>query len=419
MIPAPTTPLAPPPAVPTAAPPPALVAAAAPWSEHKAPDGKSYFYNSATQESVWEKPQPMLDLEAATAAAPAAVMADPAAAAVAGQAAGDKEDEDKDDDSNKSMDEDSGDDDDSKKGDSDTEAPAAAKEVNKAPVAEEEEVVAMEVDEKAPETAAAKEEAPAAASTADLMKPVWSLPVSGTPWCVVWTGEAKTFFYNPTSKVSVWERPADLVDHADVEKMLANLPPEVVRIVAVAKGEAPPPVEEPKAAEEPPAKKARLEEAPTSSVPTSMKDAIRRIDIGKEAAMQAEVKAARERAVVPLEIRMKQFRDMLQEQGVSAFSSWEKELSKIVFAPRYLLLPSKERKRVFEKYVDERKEEERREKRNKLKERREDFRALLESAGLTGKSTFSDFSSKFSKDDRFKSIEKLRERESLFDEFMP
>merc|ERR1719259_1240354 len=81
MIPAPTTPLAPPPAVPAAAPPPALVAAAAPWSEHKAPDGKSYYYNSATQESVWEKPQPMIDLEAATTGAVAPVAAAVAVAA--------------------------------------------------------------------------------------------------------------------------------------------------------------------------------------------------------------------------------------------------------------------------------------------------------------------------------------------------
>lgn len=34
---------------------------------------------------------------------------------------------------------------------------------------------------------------------------------------------------------------------------------------------------------------------------------------------------------------------------VSAFSSWEKELSKIVFDSRYLLLTSRERKQVFEK----------------------------------------------------------------------
>jgi len=44
---------------------------------------------------------------------------------------------------------------------------------------------------------------------------------------------------------------------------------------------------------------------------------VRQIDIGKEAAMEAEVKAARERAIIPLEIRMKQFRDMLSEKEAS------------------------------------------------------------------------------------------------------
>lgn len=70
---------------------------------------------------------------------------------------------------------------------------------------------------------------------------------------------------------------------------------------------------------------------------------------------------------------------------MSAFSTWEKELHKIVFDPRYLLLTSKERKQVFEKYVKERAEEERREKRNKMKERKEQFQKLLEEAGLHGK----------------------------------
>ena len=70
---------------------------------------------------------------------------------------------------------------------------------------------------------------------------------------------------------------------------------------------------------------------------------------------------------------------------MSAFSTWEKELHKIVFDPRYLLLTSKERKQVFEQYVKERAEEERREKRNKLKERKEHFRQLLDDAKLHGK----------------------------------
>lgn len=40
-------------------------------------------------------------------------------------------------------------------------------------------------------------------------------------------------------------------------------------------------------------------------------------DLQKTAAIAAEVQAAKERALIPLEIRMKQFKDMLLERGVS------------------------------------------------------------------------------------------------------
>lgn len=33
------------------------------WVEYKTPDGKSYFFSNKTQESVWEKPKPLIDLE--------------------------------------------------------------------------------------------------------------------------------------------------------------------------------------------------------------------------------------------------------------------------------------------------------------------------------------------------------------------
>ena len=59
--------------------------------------------------------------------------------------------------------------------------------------------------------------------------------------------------------------------------------------------------------DEPVSKKAKTEES---------KDGVSKIEPGKESAMEAEVRAARERAVIPLEIRMKQFRDMLQEKEV-------------------------------------------------------------------------------------------------------
>lgn len=108
----------------------------------------------------------------------------------------------------------------------------------------------------------------------------------------------------------------------------------------------------------------------------------KKIDVIKDPAAEAELKAAKERAMVPLETRVKQFKEMLKEKEVSAFSTWEKELHKIVFDPRYLLLASKERKQVFEKYVKDRAEDERREKRHKMQKKRDEFRTLMEEANL-------------------------------------
>ena len=62
-----------------------------------------------------------------------------------------------------------------------------------------------------------------------------------------------------------------------------------------------------------------------------------------------------------------------------------KELHKIVFDPRYLLLTSKERKQVFEQYVKERAEEERQERRRDLKRKRESFLEMLQAANLSSK----------------------------------
>ena len=81
-------------------------------------------------------------------------------------------------------------------------------------------------------------------------------------------------------------------------------------------------------------------------------------------------------------------------------------------------MTSKERKQVFDKYVRERADEERREKKNRLKEAKDNFMALLSEAKLSARSTYSEFANKFSKEERFKGIEKSRERESLFNEFM-
>ncbi len=51
-------------------------------------------------------------------------------------------------------------------------------------------------------------------------KPVASQLIPGTPWCVVWTGDEKVFYFNPTTKVSVWEKPEDLLENDTVDEIL-------------------------------------------------------------------------------------------------------------------------------------------------------------------------------------------------------
>ncbi|XP_017046622.1 transcription elongation regulator 1 isoform X1 [Drosophila ficusphila] len=415
---------------------PAVIARAAEWSEHRAPDGRPYYFHAGRGESVWEKPQALRDMEAARMAAhsgvaPAVATAptglpphllpnpmmhlppgsappgfDPHAAFAAAAAA-------------------------MKANTENTKAAQAA-------------ALEKEAKKAAEEKRKKEEEQKKAAATAkqtDKSRPVTSTPIAGTPWCVVWTGDARVFFYNPSTRTSVWDRPEDLMNREDVDKAV-NERPEQLKTPQEKSAEA-----EQKSSEEATQEQAQVQaqvqqqdhvqriepddddddevikirtesESSVEEVPTKRVRMISKSKRAEDAALEAEQRAAKERALVPLEMRVTQFKEMLREKDVSAFSTWEKELHKIVFDPRYLLLTSKERKQVFEKYVKDRAEEERKEKRNKMRQKREDFRSLMEEARLHGKSSFSEFSQKNAKEERYRAIEKVRERESLFNEYI-
>lgn len=55
-------------------------------------------------------------------------------------------------------------------------------------------------------------------------KPISSTAVPGTPWCVVWTRDKRVFFYNPSEKQSLWERPQILQGRLDVDKLVKEPP---------------------------------------------------------------------------------------------------------------------------------------------------------------------------------------------------
>ncbi|XP_030139905.1 transcription elongation regulator 1 isoform X5 [Taeniopygia guttata] len=330
-------------------------AAVSEWTEYKTADGKTYYYNNRTLESTWEKPQELKEKEKMEEKAKEPIK-EPSEEPLPME----------------------------------TEEEESKEEPIKELIKEEPKEEEMTEEEKAAQKA----------------KPVATTPIPGTPWCVVWTGDERVFFYNPTTRLSMWDRPDDLIGRADVDKIIQEPPhkkglEEGKKLIR----------EEHDAAEE-------ANEDEPIKIKKRKKDDIKDIDSEKEAAMEAEIKAARERAIVPLEARMKQFKDMLLERGVSAFSTWEKELHKIVFDPRYLLLNPKERKQVFDQYVKTRAEEERKEKKNKIMQAKEDFKKMMEEAKINPRTTFSEFAAKHAKDSRFKAIEKMKDREALFNEFI-
>lgn len=40
----------------------------------------------------------------------------------------------------------------------------------------------------------------------------------------MWTGDDRVFFYNPTTRLSMWDRPEELVGRADVDKHIQEPP---------------------------------------------------------------------------------------------------------------------------------------------------------------------------------------------------
>lgn len=324
------------------------------WTEYKTPDGRIYYYNNRTLETTWDKPAELKHRDKES----------------------DKAKDGQVDDDSESKDIDMG-----------------GKAINFGMPKELPREEDMTEEEKAAQKA----------------RPVATNPIPGTPWCVVWTGDDRVFYYNPTTRLSMWVKPDELVGRSDVDKYIQEPPHKRgsndSRKIGLIREELDASTED------------TLEDEP-SKAKKRKKDDVKEADTGKDASVEAELKAARDRALVPLEARMNQFRDMLLERGVSAFSTWDKELHKIVFDPRYLLLNPKERKQVFDQYVKTRAEEERKERKNKLMQAKDDFRKMMEDAKLTIRTTFSEFAAKHAKDPRFKAIEKMKDREVMFIEFM-
>ncbi|CAF3434386.1 unnamed protein product [Rotaria socialis] len=261
-------------------------------------------------------------------------------------------------------------------------------------------------------------------------RPVSTKPISGTPWCIVWTSDQQVFFFNPTSRISLWDRPEELKGRMDVDEMIqAALPQDDQtnnnnnRTTATKQK-----LDSTPDGTEPETKKLKSE--PILATNTSngndnhdneaklVQHTTERLNITQESSYDAETKAAKQRELIPYETRIKQFREMLAEKQVSAFTTWEQEKSKIDHDLRFSLLSAKERKQEFDRYTHERADEERREKEAKIKLKKQEYRDLLIESNVSIKTTFTEFSARHSKDERFRAIEKIRDREAWFHDYM-
>lgn len=158
---------------------PKILAIASEWSEHRAPDGRQYYYNASHGESTWERPQALKDLDEARIAAsrmpPNLQSFQQPLTLTQGNITFDN----------------------------------SGNMVNNA-LNNKNRQVEMET-EKERKRKEETEKAKQAAKPQDKSRPISSTAISGTPWCVVWTGDSRVFFYNPSTRTSVWEKPEDLI----------------------------------------------------------------------------------------------------------------------------------------------------------------------------------------------------------------
>nr|XP_013809470.1 PREDICTED: transcription elongation regulator 1-like protein [Apteryx mantelli mantelli] len=277
-------------------------------------------------------------------------------------------------------------------------------------------------------------------STANGNKPVASTPVPGSPWCVVWTGDDRVFFFNPTMQLSVWEKPVDLKNRGDINRIIEDPPHKRKLETSASQPQLYPLVTVPKVAPTCRPELAGAAGSIASSTVFLSKNLVSPVDVyplgpvtgscsvqtedsqspdqRKDDAEEKNVKTSAHQIMLPLEERITHFRDMLLERGVSAFSTWEKELHKIVFDPRYLLLNSEERKQIFEQFVKTRIREEYKEKKNKLLLAKEEFKKLLEESKLSPRTTFKEFAEKYGRDQRFRLVQKKKDQEHFFNQFI-
>lgn len=114
------------------------------------------------------------------------------------------------------------------------------------------------------------------------------------------------------------------------------------------------------------------------------------------------------------------FKSLLESANVEADWSWDQAMRVIINDKRYGALKSLgERKQAFNEYLNQRKKIEAEERRVKQRKARDDFITMLEeSKDLTSSTRWSKATTMFEDDERFKAVDRPREREDLFENYL-
>ncbi|KAM4088621.1 hypothetical protein ACJW30_07G085100 [Castanea mollissima] len=114
------------------------------------------------------------------------------------------------------------------------------------------------------------------------------------------------------------------------------------------------------------------------------------------------------------------FKALLESANVGSEWTWDRAMRVIINDRRYGALKTLgERKQVFNEFLSQRKKQEAEERRIKLKKAREEFKQLLEgSTELTSSTRWSKVVSMFENDERFKAVERDRDRKDLFESYL-
>lgn len=113
-----------------------------------------------------------------------------------------------------------------------------------------------------------------------------------------------------------------------------------------------------------------------------------------------------------------QFCEMLRQHNVGAFSSWDHEVTKFRDDHRFKALKPKTRRTVFENFQMELAKKDKERLIHEKETSRNEFTALLDDAKLSTRSTFQAFKTRFARDPRFKSIEKMKDKMKLFNDYV-